>query len=218
MGQADIFKTFMADFSREYLAQKKSETVTGKIFYEADSNKLLIEVEKPLHQWMILQANETLVYYPETKQAFRLISKVEAVMPFFKIILGCFKEDFGLAQQGYTLAHYEKKGSVLLSTWNPPKNLSKLVGEAILEYDANKLMRIEHKTPKGNLLSRAVFKQHTPFSGYFFPLEVTFSYRSNQDSAEEKVVYIRPQFNAPLPAEIKEFKIPPGVKVKDIEW
>ncbi len=34
----------------------------------------------------------------------------------------------------------------------------------------------------------------------------------------EKVVYINPQFNFPLPQEIMAFKIPAQVKVKEIKW
>jgi outer membrane lipoprotein-sorting protein len=216
--KGEIFKTFVAEFIREYSTQSKQETLKGKLFYEADSGKLLIEVDTPIHQWMILQGNETLIYYPETMLAFRIRSKAEAVMPFFKVILGCLKEDFGLSQQGYALAHYEKKGNVLLSTWSPPPQLSKLIGKAVLEYQANKIMRIEYQTPDGKLLSQAIFHQHVFFSGSYFPLEVSISYKTNQDSRAEKVVYVHPQFNAPLPGDVREFKIPAGAKVKDIEW
>ena len=218
VGQGAVLETFQADFARESSSGVKGEILRGRVSFEASAGRLLVEVSGPVHQWMVLQGKETLLYYPEQQQAFRMISKTDTSMPFFKVIWSCFKEDFDLARQGFKMARYEKKGTTLLSIWTPPANLSKLVGEATLEYDGNKLMRVEHKTAHGNMLSRAVFRQHTVFGGYAFPLEVAISYGSKQGVTDERVVYSNPRFNTPLPAVVRDFKIPAGIKVQDIEW
>lgn len=210
--------TFQANLVRESSLGSRPERISGRIFFDAASEKLLIEVQAPVHQWVIVQGSEMLLYYPEAKQAFRVVSKSDAFMPFFRVIWNCFKEDFDLPRQGYTMVRHQKKGNALLSTWSPPSQLSRVVGEATLEYSDSKLTRVEHKTARGNLLSRAVFGQHVPVSGYSFPLEVTISYGSKQGVTEERVIYSEPRFDLPLPADIVNFKIPDGISVKDVVW
>jgi outer membrane lipoprotein-sorting protein len=139
-------------------------------------------------------------------------------MPFFVVFIGCMQEDFGLGILGYTLARHEKKGSILTSFWRPPKNLVKLLGETILVHDANRLVRVEYRSPKGTLLREGIFNRHTLFGGYYFPLEISISSKSTQESTLEKVTYIDPRFNAALPAAVKDFKLPPGVQVKEVDW
>lgn len=214
----EIMRSFAADFRRDYEANHRIETSTGKIIYESASKKLCIEVISPVHQLIILQGSTTLIYYPEKGQAFKISSNVNSVLPFFEVVLGCLRDDFGLEQQGYTLNHYERKGDILISKWTPPKKLSGFIGEATLEYNKNQVNRIQYKSLRGELLSEATFKQYFANKGLFFPLEVTISYKSPLESRVEKVIFDRPQFDAEISDEFKKFGIPASVKVKDIVW
>jgi hypothetical protein len=211
--------TFQADILRTSVnALKKEETVAGRLFFSRSSGSLVIVVQSPIHQWVLVRDKEMFLYYPETRQAYRVLSKGDATMPFFRVVWSCLKEDFDFSKQGYTMVRHDRKGKSLLSVWKPPANLSRVLGEATLEYEDNRLTRVEHKTAKGNVLSRAVFRQHVPIAGYAFPLDVSILYGSPKGTTEERVVYTNPRFNVPLPVEIINFKIPEGVEVKDIVW
>ncbi len=210
--------TFEADLVRQTSTGRKEETLRGRVYYSVSSGRLLIKVVAPVHQWVLVQGKEMYLYYPEVKQAFRVLTRAEAAMPFFRVIWNCFTEDFDFAKQGYKLARYDRKGSTLVSTWTPPGTLSRFLGEATLEYDGKKLLRVEHLTARRNLLSRVQFSQHVPVSGYLFPLEVSITYGSPSGTSTERVSYTNPRFNQPLAPEAANFRIPAGIEVKDIVW
>ena len=215
---ADTLKTFIANFHREYTKKGEKENLEGEVFYDFVLKKLYILLQMPVKQWMILQGFETIIYYPDEKQAFRLKSKIDAVMPFFQAFIGCMQEDFGLSSLGYSLANYVRKGHVLTSNWNPPPRFAKLLGKAILVYDSRRLIRVEYRNPSGHIMREGTFGQHIQYGGYFFPLEISIISKSPAEPELEKILYLNPILNAPFPKKIKEFNIPASVTVKEIEW
>jgi len=213
-----IIKTFTADFSREYTEKNKKENIAGKIYYEASTKKLFIEVDKPVQQWMILSGNETLIYYPKEKQAFRILSPNPVFMPFFQAFIGAIKEDYGLSELGYTFVRHERKEKTLISHWIPPKNLARLAGEFVLIYTDNKLISAESKSANGALVGKSSYLNHVFYGGVYFPLEIQTTNYLRSGPTSEKVIYKNPQFNSPLPENIKGFELPSDVKVKVVEW
>lgn len=215
---ADQLRTFQASFVRDYVAGKRKEQSSGNIYFDSAAQKLVLEVTAPVHQWLILHGNEILLYYPEARQAFRLSSRSDAAMPFFQVILNGFKEDFGLAEQGYSVSSHDTRGGALSATWTPSKKLSKALGPAVLNYENNRLVRVEYKTARGNLLTRVLFGNPTAVKGYSFPLDVSISYGSPNGVAEERVIYANALFDLPIPASVKGLAVPAGIAVKDIVW
>ena len=209
--------TFEADLLRVSSGSGGREEQSGRLSFDASEGRLVIEIAKPLHQWAVLKGNELLLYYPDSRQALRITSKTPASMPFFGVVWNCFKEDFGLAAQGYRMTRHEKKAQRLLSMWAPPASLARLVGEAVLEHEGPRLIRVEHKTARGNMLSLALFSQHTTVAGAAFPLEVSIAYGSRQGVTQETVVFRNPRFNAPLSDGMKNFAVPAGVTIKDVQ-
>lgn len=216
--RSEVLRTFVADLHREYTTAGQKETLDGKIYYDAKTQKVIVEVINPIHQWMLLQKFDTLIYYPQEKRAFHIQSASDAVLPFFQLFIGCLKEDMGLGELGYTFSKYEKQDGVLISLWIPPERFSKILGDVVLKFQSNKLQEVQYKTPKGDLFSRGEFGRHVPFGGYFFPLEITVTQLIGWKKSTERVSYQNPQFNPPLPASIREFKIPEDVPVKNVIW
>jgi len=216
--RSEVLRTFMAELHREYITSGRREILDGKIYYDAEAKKVIVEVTSPIHQWMFLQKFETLIYYPQERKAFRMQARSDAVLPFFQLFIGCLKEDIGLGDLGYTFSRYEKKDDILISVWIPPIRFSKILGEAVLKLQANKLVEVQYKTPKGDLYSRGEFGQHVLFGGYFFPLDVSLAQLAGQQKSLERVTYSNPVFNRPLPPSIREFKIPEDVPVKNVLW
>ena len=213
-----LIKTISADFSREYKEGNKKETIKGSIYYQAATKKVVIKVDYPVNQWMILQGNETIIYYPDELRAFRIISRNPAYMPFFQAFISALKEDYGLTDGGYTFASYKRNGNKLVSYWNPPKKLTKILGQSTLKYIDNKLTYAESKNAKGKILSEAYFKNHILYGGTYFPIEISITKRMKSSSSLEEFILKDPQFNSSLPQEIIGFKIPKEVKVKEVKW
>jgi len=207
-------KTISVEFTREYRETNSKEIIKGKIYYKAPF-KTVIKITAPINQWMILEDKEMIIYYPDDKKAFHIISSVNPFsMPFFRAFIGVVKEDYGLTELGYTLANYETNDNSLISHWNPPKKLSKFLGEFILEFKDNKIIRVELKNPKGKTLSKSLYKNHILYDAIYFPLEISTVLYLELGSTFEKVIYKNPQFNSLLPKEIVDFKIPGDIEVK----
>jgi outer membrane lipoprotein-sorting protein len=213
-----LIDTISTEFNREYNEGNKNEITKGKIYYHAKPEKLLIKVDHPICQWMILKGNETIIYYPSELQAFRIISQNPVSMPFFQAFIQVVKEDYGLSDFGYSFANFKREGNILISYWEPPKILSKLLGKFALKYEDNKLIYTEIKDAKGEILSKTYFKNHIIFGATYFPLEVSIVKNTRLSSTLETVIYKNPQFNSPIPQEIIAFKIPLDVKVKEVKW
>lgn len=215
---SQIIQTIFAEFSREYKSENGKEIVEGKIYYLTQMEKLVIKVNHPVKQIMTIKGNETILYYPDTRKAFRITSQIPNSMPFFQLFIGVIKEDYGLTDLGYTFANYKRKGNKLISHWNPPKNLSRFLGEIVLEYVDNKLVYVESKNFKGKIISKAFYKNHISFGSNYFPLEISVTKNTKLHSSVEKIVYKNIKFNSSLPQNIINFKLPPDVKVKEIVW
>lgn len=214
-----VIETISVEFIREYKEDKKTEIIKGIINYQAPS-KTFIKVTYPINQWMILNEMEMVIYYPDEKKAFRITTNISNAfsMPFFQAFLGVIKDDFGLSELGYSMYSYKVKDSVLTSCWNPPKNLSKLLGNIILEYTENKIINVELLNPKGKILSRSSYRNHILYGATYFPLEVCTTKNFISCSSIEKIIFKNPLFNSPLPKEVIGFKIPSDISVKEIKW
>jgi len=218
LGSFQIIDTISIEFKREYKEGNKNEITKGNIYYQAILKEVVIKVEYPINQWMILKGNEMIIYYPNELQAFLIISQNPMSMPFFQAFIQVVKEDYGLSDFGYTFTNFKREGNILISYWEPPKILSKLLGKFALKYEDNKLIYTEIKDAKGEILSKTYFKNHIIFGATYFPLEVSIVKNTRLSSTLETVIYKNPQFNSPIPQEIIAFKIPLDVKVKEVKW
>ncbi|MEW6455798.1 MAG: hypothetical protein AB1410_03670 [Acidobacteriota bacterium] len=213
-----IIKTFSADFTREYIEGNKREVVEGKIYFQANSKRLIIFVTTPVRQWMVLSGNETLIFYPDSLKAFRIKMQIPSHMPFFEAFIGVMKDDYGLTKLGYTFSHYKRKVNTLVSYWKPPKNLAKIFGEYVLTYRDNRLIYAELKDAKSRIASKVEYSSHFFYGGTYFPLEVLITVKKEAEVISEKVIYKNHSFNSPLPSEVINFKIPEGTKIKEVQW
>lgn len=214
----NLYCQIIKTISVEFLRESEEETVKGKIFYQANKNKVSIKVNNPVNQWMILQGHETKIYYPDKLQAFIIFSRNPVHMPFFQAFVGVIKEDYGLTEAKFTLSNYKKDNNLLTLYWSPPKNLSNLLGEIILKYKDNKIIKVESKDAKGKTISKIIFNNHIKFANIYFPLEVNITKFQKTGTISEKIIYENPKFNIIIPKEISAFKIPPEATVKRVVW
>lgn len=211
-----MLKTFSAEFTRETIERNKKERVEGKIYYRSDFKELIFCVSDPINQWMILKGNETLIYYPDSRQAFKINSQIPSIMPFFEATLAAIDEDCSLKKMGYEFSHYERKGDILISYWKPDKKLSKIFGECILAYQRNQLIYLEMKGPNSQSFSRIEYANYIKHENIYFPLEIMIIKKKHSDNGMEKIIYKNPVFNSPLPLEVINFKIPEATIIKEI--
>ena len=90
--EAQKLDTIYLEFERKAVQGDTTEAVNGVAYYQSPG-KVLIEVQEPVNQIMLINGSEMLIYYPVEKKAFRIKAKVPLPMPFVQSILSVFFDD-----------------------------------------------------------------------------------------------------------------------------
>lgn len=215
--RAETDRILMVDFKREFLETDNREFASGTI-YLLPPHHITVKVTDPINQRMIFSEKKLEIYYPQEKKLFRFLSDYPFHLSFFEALLGVLQKDYGLGDIGYVLVRRTEIGDTTTTTWKPPKPLGKRLGEFILAYEGERIIFAESRKPDGSLVSRAAFSDHYEHNGYYFPLEITTTRFSEQDSSVERVWFAEPLFNTTIPDDIKYFTIPPDVEVEESTW
>ena len=213
-------KTLSLDFTRELTENDKTEHIAGTLHYDASAARVVVEVTEPLKQIMVVKDKMLEIYYPEEKQAFRFTSEGRIPLPFVESIVQSTQAEYGLTAIGYSLEKHDIVDEVLYSYWSPPKKEKDKLGTIILGMQDDRLISAEIKNPKGHIIARSHYQNHSKVSMNYVPMMVTSStYGEKSEVLQyEQVVYSNPQVNADPPNPILNFAIPESVEVKEIKW
>ena len=220
MLHAAPLKTLSLDFTRELTENDKTEHIAGTLHYNIKEARVVIEVVKPLRQIMIIEDNALEIYYPIEKQAFRFISEGRIPLPFVESIIQSTQAEHGLTAIGYSLEKHDIVNGVLYSYWRPPKKAKDTLGPVILGMQDDRLISAEVKNPKGYIIARSHYQNHSKVGMNYVPLMVTSSTYGEKSEVlqREQVIYSNPQVNVEPRNSILDFTIPESMEVKEIKW
>ena len=213
-------KVLSLDFTRELTENNKTEQIAGTLHYDAKASRVVVEVSEPLKQIMVVKDKALEIYYPVEKQAFRFISEGRIPLPFVESIVQSTQAEHGLTAMGYSLEKHDIVNEVLYSYWSPPKKAKDQLGTIILGMQDDRLISAEVKNPKGHIIARSHYQNHSRIGMNYIPMKVTSStYGEKSEVLQyEQVVYSNPQVNADPHNPILNFTIPESVEVKEIKW
>ncbi len=213
-------KTLTLDFTRELTENNKTEKISGTLHYDVKTTKVVVEVDKPIKQIMVVKDKVLEIYYPVEKQAFRFISKGRIPLPFVESIIQTTQAEYGLTAIGYTLDKHDIVDKVLYTYWNPPEKAKESLGDIVLGMQNDKLISAEVKNPKGIIIARSIYQNHSKIGVNHIPMTVTSNTYGAQSEViqHERIVYSNPQVNVETPDPILKFIIPNSVEVKEIKW
>ena len=217
---ATPLKTLSLDFTRELTENNKTDQIVGTLHYDAKGAQVVVEVSEPLKQIMVVKDKMLEIYYPVEKQAFRFISEGRIPLPFVESIVQSTQAEHGLTAMGYSLEKHDIVDKVLYSYWSPPKKAKDQLGTIILGMQNDRLISAEVKNPKGRIIARSHYQNHSRISVNYVPMKVTSStYDEKSEMLQhEQVIYSNPQVNADPQNPILNFTIPESVEVKEIKW
>ncbi len=213
-------KTLSLDFTRELTENDKTEHIAGTLHYNVKEARVVIEVVEPVRQIMIIEDNALEIYYPIEKQAFRFISEGRIPLPFVESIIQSTQAEHGLTAIGYSLEKHDIVNGVLYSYWRPPKEAKDTLGIVILGMQDDRLISAEVKNPKGYIIARSHYQNHSKVGMNYVPLMVTSSTYGEKSEVlqREQVIYSNPQVNVEPRNSILDFTIPESMEVKEIKW
>ncbi len=167
---------------------------------------------------MIVKGNVLEIYYPVEKQAFRFISQGRVPLPFVESILQATQPEYGLTAIGYTLEKHDVVDGVLYTDWEPPQQAKDKLGAVILGIREDRLVSAEIKNPKGHLIGRSRYADHSKIGTSYIPMTITARTFGEKSEVlqQEKVIYSRPEINVETSRAALSFAIPESVEVKEI--
>ena len=210
---AQSLQTLSVDFVR----LSGREEVRGTLYFQAP-DRVLIRVSQPALQWSEFEGHNLLIYYPEERRAFRFVSRNRLLIPFARSFLGFLRPDFGLAEAGFSLRQSRQRGDLLLTIWDPPRALRRIIGQALVGTDRGGPVFLQLDDPKGKLLSRTEYGELRQAGGLTFPGRIVVVERSGEEQSREESRYSNHLVNAPLPPEAADFRLPEGIPVQELEW
>ena len=217
---ASSLKTLSFDFKRELTEKGETGTTVGTLHYDVQGARVVVEITQPLKQIMIVKNKVLEIYYPIDKQAFRFISQGRIPLPFVETIIQSTQAEYGLTAIGYTLDKHDVVDEVLYTYWVPPKEAKDKLGPVILGMRDDRLISAEVKNPKGHIIGRSRYENHSRIGTNYIPMTITSSVYSEKSEVlqYERVVYSNPQVNTQHTKAILNFTIPESVEVKEIKW
>ena len=212
--------TLSLDFTRELSENNKTEHIAGTLHYDIKAARVVVQVTKPLQQIMVVKDKVLEIYYPEEKQAFRFVSEGRIPLPFIESILQSTQAEYGLTAIGYSLNKHDIVDEVLYTYWKPPEKAKDQLGTVILGMHDDKLISAEVKNPKGHIIARSFYQDHSKIGINYIPMKVTSStYGAESEVLQfEKIIYSNPQVNEKAQNSILNFTIPDSVEVKVVKW
>ena len=213
-------KTLSLDFTRELIENDKTERIVGTLHYEAKAARVVVEVSEPVKQIMVVKDKVLEIYYPVEKQGFRFISEGRIPLPFVESIIQSIQAENGLTAIGYSLEKHDIVDKVLYTYWAPPEKVKEKLGTVILGMRDDRLISAEVKNPKGHIIARSHYQDHSRIGINYIPMKVTSStYGPKSEVVQsEHILYSNPQVNVDSPNPMLNFTIPESVEVKEIKW
>ncbi len=211
-----ISKTISVEFTKISTQKKSKEIVSGHLYQYAKKTAVIIKI--PLNQWIFIEDNIALIYYPENKNAIRIKSQNPIILPFFNLIFRFDDDNIDLAKWGYTIDKNELHGDTLIVHWKPPKSAKKVLGEFIISLKDNRIVSTKSNAPGGKTLIKTYYNRYVKYDNQFFPLEMkSISYSENVITTES-IIFNNPIFDNPIPNQISQFSLPDSIEIKEVEW
>lgn len=213
-------KTLSLDFTRALTENDKTEHIAGILHYDVKAARVVVEVTQPLKQIMVVKEKTLEIYYPIEKQAFRFISKGRIPLPFVESIIQSTQAEYGLTAVGYSLEKHDIVDKVLYTHWAPPEKAKEKLGTVILGMRDDRLISAEVKNPKGHIIARSHYQDHSRIGINYIPMKVTSSAYGPKSEVlqSEHILYSNPQINVDSPNPMLNFTIPESVEVREIKW
>lgn len=208
---------FSCQFERSFQQEPQpADTTSGELFF-LGKDKMFIRIEKPLRQILLLDGNETTVYYPDQRRAFLLISRHPAIMPIVPGLMSALRYQQGMAEMGFELAHQEMQADTLVTAWRHPQ-IPETSGSYRLGEVDDRLVYSRFEGDDQNFLTLTRFDNYQKSGKMYFPSLLITTVVRDAVVSHERIVLNNLQTNAQVPAEVLNFAVPDDVEVERRRW
>jgi outer membrane lipoprotein-sorting protein len=192
------------------------ERTEGNVYLDAKGT-IWIRVLRPVDQWVIVDKNTMLLYYPKEQKAFRFTRSSPFTLPLYQSFFALSDDPADLSRYGFALTGNQMNRDTLITSWTGPGKTSE--GDVVnVALSKDRLAYIEVLDVKGMLKNKTTYSDYFKNGRRAFPLRINSMQQLSDTRIEDRMEYSSLQFNEPFPKEVTSFSIPSTVIVSDIQW
>ena len=206
--QSQDFFRIKTDFTIKSKSPTGEQQLTvGKVYYDINERQIVYEISFPEKEiW--LQKDTTLykIVGSEVISSQRIPTMIEFTI--YHLILNGNLADYGLKNTRYKIIKVEKIQNNVISTWEPPAELKKLMGNVLLSNINQQLDGIVFKNPVGEVVSKQFFRNYIKIKGLSIPQEIIKENYVNGQKAYEVTTFTKTSINDYSGENTYGYKIP----------
>jgi hypothetical protein len=188
------------------------ESVRGVFHYVPARSRILLEVHDPVVQWIVIDSAETMVYYPNEKQVFRLTGGSLSPYQIFAAFWEGAPLETGLSSLGFEACSTSIRGDSLESWWKPTVGIRGDEVRVRWVFRNDYPVCIEFHGRDGKIVEGLRFGGYVESRKGRIPLEIEAEQHYPEPSWE-RIVFSPPLPSSHVPAFIREFTIPDDVRL-----
>lgn len=206
---AQDFYRYKSDFTikEKESGQEKGMLITGQVFYDKNSGKILYDIRFPEpEQWFLLDTTMFRIVADTVKSRQGIAPLSE--YSFFNLILNQQLSDFGLAKNGYKPGEVRQEGKQVLATWNPPAQFADKLGPIILAQENKRLAGVVFQDKDKNILGKFYLQDYQNIDGLPVPGKIYQIYYREKNEFIRIIQFKNILINSTDEANMYDFRLP----------
>jgi hypothetical protein len=167
----DYFR-IRADFTVKISNSDGTKSLTrGTLYYDKNIKDLIYDMTFPrVEKWV---SRDTSLYKFRNDTLIQRLT-IPSINEFtvFHLALNAGLNDFGLKNSVYAIQKVEKKGDLVLSYWQIPKQASVLIDHVVIAKKSNRLESVVMIDNTQRILSRQFFRNYIRIGAFEFPQQI----------------------------------------------
>lgn len=167
-----LFFRISADFVIKAKSPAGAQQLTiGELFYDKNVKQIVYNIRFPEKETWV-QKDTSLYKIVDSKVISRQTIPAGIELSIYNLVLNGDLSDYGLKKMKFRITNVEKEGDDVISTWDPPAQLKKYLGEILISNSNQQLSGIVFKDKEGQVIARQFFRNYTKVKGLSFPQEI----------------------------------------------
>lgn len=183
----DYFR-MSADFTTKVKpVEGKMNLTKGKIYYDKYAQELIYDISFPSKEKWIVQDSKI---YKITNDSVYFTEEIPSMNEFtvFHLALNSNLTYFGLDEAKFSISNIEKKGDLVISYWNIPPHIQKMISTIAIAKKNNQLHSIVITGENNKILNKQFFKDYVQIGGFEFPGSIVQIFYDENNNEEYQVM------------------------------
>ncbi|MGD0755058.1 MAG: hypothetical protein ABR927_08355 [Bacteroidales bacterium] len=196
----------------DFVIKAKSPTgeqqlTVGELFYDKNVKQIIYRVSFPEKE--IWVQKDTLLYkIVDSKVVSKQHIPAGIEFSIYNLVLNGNLADYGLRKTRFKIKKVEKGDGSVISTWEPPAESKKYLGDILLSNVNQQLNGIVFKNNAGEIITRQFFRNYIKVKGLLFPQEIVKENYVNGQKVYELTTFTNILINDLSGENIYNYKIP----------